>query len=87
MCDNNIDAFLGRFYLGCFLATLIALPHFSPQDDYTVFIKPLIIYYLLTCNFCLLQHEAAKTMQDAINEFAGTPEEIKYVYIYYMLRF
>ncbi len=23
------------------------------------------------------QHEAAKTMQDAINEFSGTPEEVR----------
>ena len=29
---------------------------------------------------CLLQHEAAKVMQDAINEFTGTPEEYRYMY-------
>lgn len=28
-------------------------------------------------HFSILQHEAAKVMQDAINEFSGTPEELR----------
>ncbi len=37
-----------------------------------------IITSVLKCIFySLLQHEAAKIMQDAINAFSGTPEEVR----------
>lgn len=32
--------------------------------------------YSINC-FLILQHEATKVMQDALDEFGGTPEEVR----------
>lgn len=37
----------------------------------------ILIFTISDLFIFMLQHEAAKVMQDAINEFSGTPEELR----------
>ncbi len=56
------------------------LPPLSPSETVTVYLELVQVHTRLGHT-----HEAAKVMQDAINMFTGSPEEVRWVYMYVII--